>query len=307
MRQVELTLTFRDEDGKLRPYTLHIETPRGGSAEGEARVAHHLFSELRVAMRNQAAPKHSATVDKWLEFSGKPRQFDIGDYFDVRNSQSLWLELSNLVRGIEYDLEMARAFKELEPAETPDLDDDAAINNVYFLHDRKMTALDRAVYELVKVQEIVNRLLHESLGGDLVDIGKPDWERNQLTRDNVEKGLEAKRAAGALSQSEFEAINQALQVSRSTPHGEIALTYRRKLMHHIHPSVDHAIFFSGLDSREGELIKDASGKVKGRRYNILARPPVQYHFADLYGSLAESLDAIVLMLQKLSEIEVLRK
>jgi len=48
-----------------------------------------------------------------------------------------------------------------------------------------MTALNRAVYELVKVQEIVNRLLHESLCGDLVDTGKPDWERNQLTRDNA--------------------------------------------------------------------------------------------------------------------------
>ncbi len=307
MRQVELTLTFVDEDGKTRPYTLHLETPRGGSAEGEARVAHHLFSELRVAMRDQPELKHNATAGKWLEFPGKARKFDITDYFDVRNSQNLWLELSNLVCGIEYDLEMARAFKELESAQEPDLENDAAINDLYFLHDRKMTALDRAVYELVKVQEIVNRLLHESLGGDVVDTSKPDWERNQLTRDNVENGLEAKRAAGALSQPDFDAFKAALQVLRNTPHGDVALTYRRKLMHHIHPSVDHAIFFSGLESREGEAIKDASGKVKGRRYDLLARSPVQYHFVDLHTSLTESLDAIVSMLQKLREIEVLRK
>jgi hypothetical protein len=166
---------------------------------------------------------------------------------------------------------------------------------------------NRAVYEVVKIQEIVNRLLHESLGGDLVDTSKPDWERNQLTRDNVEKGLEAKRAVGALSQFDFDALKEALQVSRSTPRSDIALTYRRKLMHHVHPSVDHAIFFSGLESREGEEIKDASGKVKARRYGLLARPPVQYHFADLHGSLTESLDAIVSMLQKLSEMEILRK
>jgi hypothetical protein len=259
-------------------------------------------------MRDQPEPKHNVTAGKWLEFPHTPRKFDIADYFDVRNSQNLWLELSNLVRGIEYDLEMARAFKELESTQEPDLANDAAINHLYFLHDRKMTSLDRAVYELVKVQEIVNRLLHESLGGDLVDTTKPDWERNQLTRDNVEKGLEAKRAAaGALSQTDFDAIKAALQVSRSTPHGDIALTYRRKLMHHIHPSVDHAIFFSGLESREGEVIKDGTGAVKGRRYDLLARPPVQYHFVDLHASLTESLDAIVSMLQKLSEIEVLRK
>jgi hypothetical protein len=142
MRQVDITLTFVDEDGKTRPHTLHIETPRGGSAEGEARVVHHLFSELRVAMRDQPEPKHNETVAKWLEFPSKPREFDITDYFDVRNSQSLWLELSNLVRGIEYDLEMARAFKELESAQVPDFEDDAAINNLYFLHARKMNALE---------------------------------------------------------------------------------------------------------------------------------------------------------------------
>jgi hypothetical protein len=29
------------------------------------------------------------------------------------------------------------------------------------------------------VQDLVNRLLHESLGGDLVDATKPDWEQTQ--------------------------------------------------------------------------------------------------------------------------------
>ena len=53
--------------------------------------------------------------------------------------------------------------KELESAQEPDLENDAAINDLYFLHDRKMTALDRAVYELVKVQEIVNRFLGHRL------------------------------------------------------------------------------------------------------------------------------------------------
>ena len=258
-------------------------------------------------MREQTEPKHNATAGKWLDFPNKPRHFDITDYFDLRNSQSLWLELSNLVRGIEYDLEMARAFKELEPAEEPPLEDDEAINNLYFLHDRKMNALDRAVYEIVKVQEIVNRLLHESLGGDLVDTSKAEWERNQLTRDNVEKGLEAKRTSGVLSQSDFDAITEALQLPKNTPHGNTALTYRRKLMHHIHPSVDYAIFFSGVESREGEAITDVSGKVRGRRYDLLARPPVQYQFAQLHASLTESLDSVVSMLQKLSEIEVLRR
>ena len=135
-------------------------------------MAHHLFSELRVAKRDHAQPRHNGIAGGWLEFP--KNKIDFSAYFDVRNAQSLWLELSNLVRDIEHSLEMARVFKELQPAEEPSLDDDEAINHLYFLHDRKMEALDRAVYELIKVQDLVNRLMHESLGSDLVDTSKPD-------------------------------------------------------------------------------------------------------------------------------------
>jgi hypothetical protein len=305
MRQVELTLTFTDEGGTPRQHRLQLQTPRGGTPEGEARVAHHLFSELRVAMRDEVPPKHNAVAGKWLQFPQS--KIDFSDWFDVRNAQSLWLELSSLVRGIEHSLDIARAFKQLEPAAEPSFEDDVAINNLYFLHDRKMQALNRAVYELIKVQDLVNRLLHEGLGGDLVDTTKPDWERTQLTRTNIEKGLEAKRASGALLQSDFDAIAAALQVPKGTPHGDIAVGYRRKLMHHIRPSVDYAMFFSGLESREGEVVTDASGKVIGRHHVIRSRPPVQYRFADLHASLMDYLDAVVSMLQKLSEIEILRR
>jgi hypothetical protein len=305
MRQVELTLTFTDEGGTPRQHRLQLQTPRGGTPEGEARVAHHLFSELRVAMRDEVPPKHNAVAGKWLQFPQS--RIDFSDWFDVRNAQSLWLELSSLVRGIEHSLDIARAFKQLEPAAEPSFEDDVAINNLYFLHDRKMQALNRAVYELIKVQDLVNRLLHEGLGGDLVDTTKPDWERTQLTRTNIEKGLEAKRASGALLQSDFDAIAAALQVPKGTPHGDIAVGYRRKLMHHIRPSVDYAMFFSGLESREGEVMTDASGKFIGRHHVIRSRPPVQYRFADLHASLMDYLDAVVSMLQKLSEIEILRR
>jgi len=40
-----------------------------------------------------------------------------------------------------------------------------------------MSLLNQAVQDLIKVQDLVNRLLHESLGGNLVDTAKDDWER----------------------------------------------------------------------------------------------------------------------------------
>jgi hypothetical protein len=78
-------------------------------------------------------------------------------------------------------------------------------------------------------------------------------------------------------------------------------------MHHIRPSVDYSMFFSALESRAGEEVKDAQGKVIGRRYAVFSRPPVQYRFEDLQAALSEYLDAIVAMLQKLSQIDILRR
>jgi hypothetical protein len=305
MRQVELTITFTDDAGSLRQHTDRLQTQRPGNPAGEHRVAHHLFAEFQVAMRDYAVPKHNAVAGKWLDFPRRP--IDFSDWFDVRNAQNLWLELSNLIRHVEHNLEIAQAFKNLGPPQEPSFEDDEAINDLHFIHDRKMAALDRAVYELIKVQNLVDRLLHESLGGDLVDTADPDWEQDQLKRQNVEKGLEMKHASGAISKSVFDAITTALQIPKSTPHAQVARTYRNRLMHHVRPSVDYAIFFSALEAREGEEVTNASGEVVGRRHVLRARPPVQYQFNDLHASLTEYLDAVVTMLQKLSEVEILRR
>ena len=52
---------------------------------------------------------------------------------------------------------------------------------------------------------------------------------------------------------------------------------------------------------------NARGDVIGRHHVLRSRPPVQYRFADLHASLTEYLDAVVTMLQKLSEIQILRR
>lgn len=62
-----------------------------------------------------------------------------------------------------------------------------------------------------------------------------------------------------------------------------------------------------MESREGEELTNARGDVIGRHHVIRPRPPVQYQFADLHASLTEYLDAVVSMLRKLSEIEILRR
>ncbi|MGI9071174.1 MAG: hypothetical protein ACR2JB_07610 [Bryobacteraceae bacterium] len=126
-------------------------------------------------------------------------------------------------------------------------------------------------------------------------------------RSKVEKGLEAKRDAGQISSADFNAIACALAIPKNTPKGTVANSYRNRLTHHVRPSVDYAMFFSTLESRAGKEIKDAAGTVIGWSHTVYARPPLQYRFRDLHSAFSEYLDALVEMLQKLSEIEVLRR
>jgi hypothetical protein len=305
VRRVDLTISFIDDNGTPRVENHSVETSYTPDDAGEHRLSFILATELKVMIGDQAAPKHNATALKWLEFPGRPE--GIEQYFDIRNSQALWFELSHLVMGAEGDLALSQVYKSLEPAREPSFGDDIAINDLYYVHDRKMMLLNQAVQGLTKVQDIVNRLLHESLGGNLIDTSKPKWEKAGLMRDNVEKELRAKRALGTISQTDFDAISQALAIPVNTSTGDIVQAYRNRLIHHIRPSVDYAMFYSALDSRAGEEMRDAHGKVIGRKHTLLAQAPVQYTFHKLHAAYSEYLDAVVAMLEKLSQIEILRR
>lgn len=305
MRRIELTITFTDEIGAVRRENQTIETSYTPDHGGEHRIAHMLFAELKVSVAEQPVPKHNATALAWLNFPNQ--RAGLEHFFDIQNSKEVWRELASLIMGAEANLYRAQMYKFLEPHQEPSFDDNIAIHDLYYLHDRKMHLLNDSVYALLKVQDIVNRLLHESLGGDLVDTNKPDWGRTQLTRLNVKEGLKTKHATGLLSQADFDAITHALAIPNNTPKAQTAREYRNRLMHHIRPSVDHPMFFSDLESRAGEELKNAQGKVIGRLHTLRNRSPVQYKFADLHAALFEYLDAVIAMLQKFSQIAILRR
>lgn len=305
MRRVELKVTFIDDEGTRREENRGMETSYKADSAGEHRLVHVLTTELKVMVGEQAEPRHNATARGWLAFPNRPVGME--EYFDVRNSQAIWFELTNLVMGAEADLALAQAYKALEPSSEPPFEDDIAINDLHFIHERKMAALNQSVQDVIRVQDLVNRLLHESLGGDLVDTTKSKWEKSGLTRENIEKQLESRRATGAISQADFDAISEALAIPNDRPGGEIAQAYRNRMMHHIRPSVDYSMFFSSLESRAGEELKDAQGNVIRRVHVLRARPPVEYKFDELFQSCSEYLDSLVSMLEKLSKIELLRR
>jgi hypothetical protein len=305
MRRIALTVAFTDETGATRQETKSIESSYAATLADEHRLVHIVEAELRVAVGEQAQPKHNATAMKWLEFPNKPSP--IQDYFDVQNSQAMWTELAHLIMGAEADLILAEVFKSLEPAQEPSFEDEAAINDLYYVHDRKMNLLNQAVHALIKVRDMIYRLLHESLGGDLVDTSKPDWDDSQLRRTPILKGLEAKRASGELAQADFDIVMCALDIPKSAPKADTARTYRNRLTHHIRPSVDYAIFFANIQSRQGEELRNPQGKVVGRVHRVMAQPKPDYTFAELHAAFSGYLDAIVHMLGDLSRLVILRR
>ena len=212
-------------------------------------------TELKVLVGEQAAPKHNAVARGWLEFlDGQCWLRAVFRY--SKFAGRLASRLSKLIMGAEADLILAQAYKALEPSQEPPFKDDLAINDLYYIHDRKMNLLNQSVQDLIRVQDLVNRLLHESLGGDLVDTTKPNWEKSRLTRENIEKQLETRRASGAISQANFDAITQALAIPNNKPGADIAIAYRNRLMHHMRPSSgQYSMFFSSLESRAGEEVR----------------------------------------------------
>jgi len=101
VQQIEIAMTFTDENGEKRREVQSVKPLVAPEASGEHRIAHILFTELRVAVGEQTEPRHNAIALKWLEFPNQPVGFD--QYFNIQNSQALWFELVSLILGAEAD------------------------------------------------------------------------------------------------------------------------------------------------------------------------------------------------------------
>ena len=296
--RVELTLAFVDRDGNRRESIRAVFTEHDADSETEHRVAWALEVELRFTSGHHRAPAYNEVAQRWLEVP--ERQWNFLTEFDVQNSQALWFELSNLILRAEHDLISSEVFKSLEP-QGVSFEDDRAVNDLFLVHNRKSV-----VQDLVKVQDLVNRLLHESLGGDLVDTTVNDWERSQLTRGRVELGLRRKLDRGYITRQDFDAIKAAVSIPDTASKRALVVEYRNRMTHHVQPSVDYPNFYSYVEPRVWHEIKDETGKTIGKSRTIRAFPPMVYSFSQLHEAYAEYLDAVVAMLDELSRIALLR-
>jgi hypothetical protein len=242
--------------------------------------------------------------DLTVDLTDSPsRTIDFTDWWNVGNTAALWLEISNTLADVRFLLSQARAYKQLEASPSPS-EAPARTSVRYYAHFEKMYHLNLAVFGLVKVQDLVVRLLFENFGGTLVDVDQSSesWEK-KLTFERTKQGLQKQFNTGELERSELEQAMIALNEPSKSPHRANLLEYRHRVAHRIRPSVDYAELFTELEDRIGKPLLDSSGNVKGRVHSIKARPSEpQYSFNDLYSGMLDLLKHVIHMLTLLKAI-----
>jgi hypothetical protein len=303
--KARLTLTFEDDDGAKREYGAVIPIARGKFEQGEMRLSQEIMADITVATVEGAEFTHNETACEWGKFPSG--YHEIAEMDDIHNSRELWRELTNSVLGIEHDLADAEGYKNLEPHAAPDFNDEEGVERLFYLHRRKMEHFNRAVCHLVKVQELVNRLLHEGLGGDLVNTASSQWEKEELRRSNVKKGLERKAFDNALTDEDHKAIAEALDLPEKVSCRNMVINYRNRLLHHVNPSVDYSMFHCKPRSRRWESVRDSDGKITSWVRAVVAMPAPDFTFASLHAAHKEYFESVVEMLDRLSKISVVHR
>lgn len=299
--KINMNLEFVPEAGPARSFNYSVSHDRDASDDGKENLAREMFAELRKAVSYSDHWKSLPDVgDLLLSPASASAPSDPMAFIDLLNKPAVWLEIDNTFTDLRHVLAQAKAYKDLEPPNTKPTTDSLCAH----LHFEKMYRLNLAIFQLVKIQDLIVRLLHESFSGKLmtVDFDDEDWEK-KLTLKDAKKGLKAFADNGDLSDKDYQAILAALDLPSKSPHQDTVIRYRNRLTHRIRPSVDYAELFTDLQDRAGQMIKDASGKEKGRVYTLRGgRSQPDFLFADLYTALSDYMRYVAEMLKGLKAI-----
>jgi uncharacterized protein YozE (UPF0346 family) len=298
---IKMHLEFLSAASDSQSFTDYVSDERRSSDQSKESLAREMFAELRKSVSFADHWQALPDVGDLLESaSSTTRPSDAMAFIDIFNVPALWLEISNTFTNLRYVLAQAKAYKDLEPPNSMP----SSNRLCAYLHFEKMYRLNLAVFELVKIQDLVVRLLHESFSGKLisVDYDNEDWEK-KLTLKDAKTGLKALAENGQLTDQEYQAILDALEHPSKSPHQEMVVRYRNRLTHRIRPSVDYPELYTDLQDRAGQMIKDASGKQTGRVWSIRGRSTKpDFLFSDLYTALAHYMSHVADMLKALKRI-----
>jgi hypothetical protein len=299
--KIRVEIQFVSETDGVKTFGDVITHSRESSAEGKNDLAQAIISEIRQSVFLGDYMRVLPDLGDLLHSGASGmRPPDPMAFIDLVNVPGLWLEISNTFIDLRHVLAQAKAYKELEPPNSNPVSDSVCAH----LHFEKIYRLNLAAFQLVKIQDLVVRLLQEGFSGRLisVDYDEEGWEKD-LTLTVAKKGLKSFLDRGELSDPDYSAIMQALELPLKSPHQKTVVRYRNRIAHGIRPSVDYPELFTDVQDRAGEIIKDASGRERGRHYRIRGggRPP-DFLFGDLYAAMSDYMGRVAEMLKQLKQI-----
>lgn len=293
---INIHLDFSSSDGSLK-FEDSVHHERDSSTKGEEALAREIFAELHKAVNLADYSKSLPETDDLMVGGASSPRTDAMAFLDMMNVPALWLEIHNTFLGLRYLLGQARAYKDLEPAGTTPISDSLCA----YSHFEKMHNLDLAMFQIVRIQDLVVRLLHEGFSGRLIDVDYDEegWEKD-LRLIDAKKGLKKLVNSDELSQSEHDEIMDALNIPAKSSKRSTVVKYRNRLAHGILASVDYPEIFTHVHDRAGEVMRDDSGIEKGRRYSIsVGRSKPEFTFPELYAALVDYMSHIAEMLNAL--------
>lgn len=301
--EIKMQIDFAPASGETRTFKESIRDPHGSRDDSQEGLANELFAELRKAVSFHESKNTLPSLGQSLLES--PASVPVTPtgamtIIDAINRPSAWLEISNTFADLRFLLAQAKAYKDLEPHGANPVSDPLCT----YLHYQKMYMLNLAVFQLVKIQDLVVRLLHESFSGELiaVDYTDDEWEK-QLTMKKANKGLSDLLHQGKLSTQEHKDIIDALDMPSQSSHHDIVIDYRNRMTHRVRPSVDYPQLFTDFQSRAGSPFTNPfTGKAGGTKYTIVAKNKPDYLFGDLYTALADYMGHVLSMLKALKSI-----
>jgi hypothetical protein len=292
--RLDFSSSDRNESLKFEDSVHH---DHDASASGKENLAREMFAELRKAVRLADYHKFLPETDDLMESRAAGRRADPMAFLDIMNIPAMWQEINNTFLDLRYLLGQAKAYKDLEPRDSTPISDSLCA----YLHFEKIHNLNLAMFLIVKIQDLVVRLLHEGSSGKLIDVDYDEegWEKDLWFHD-AKRGLKRLLDSGQLDRQEHDGVMDALGFpTKSTAKGTI-VKYRNRLAHGILASVDYPEIFTHVQDRAGEAMRDASGKVRVRRYSITSgRSKPEFTFGELYTAMVEYMSRIADMLNAL--------
>ena len=219
--KIKQRLEFSARTGGTAAFVTSISSRRQLGSTAQRRFAIELDVELEkplaMSTHHRELPKIPQTLARFasraITFRDPERALQA--MYDVENTTAVWLEIINTLHEAKLLLAEARAYKDSEPLET-DTGETAEYRR-YHAHFKKMQCLNLAVFDLIKLQGLIARLLFEGFGGRLitVDKSKDDWE-SDIRFGAAKKSLEGWLASGRLRQREYDKIHRRADAADTT-------------------------------------------------------------------------------------------